>query len=62
MKTEEVGIHLMLAGLALQVASIVIVLAIAGDFAWSCWRNHTAWDESYAAIRQRRYFKGFIYG
>jgi hypothetical protein len=36
-------------------------LALAGDFAWSCWRKPEAWVECYGEIRKRRYFKYFIY-
>jgi hypothetical protein len=59
---EYVGIHLMLAGLALQVFSLVVVLGLSADFAWCCWRKPMAWEEQYEDIRRRRYFKGFICG
>lgn len=59
---EYVGIHLMLAGLALQVFSLAVVLGLAADFAWRCRRKGGSWDESYKVIRGRKYFKGFLYG
>jgi hypothetical protein len=59
---ELIGIHLMLAGLALQVFSLVVVLLIAADFAWRCARNRRSWDERYEVIRSRRWFRGFVYG
>jgi hypothetical protein len=58
---EYVGIHLMLAGLALQVFSLVVVLLLAADFAWRCARR-SSWNERYESIRSRRYFAGFISG
>jgi len=59
---EYVGIHLMLAGLALQVLSLVIVLTLGIDFAISCSKKPQSWSDKYTNIRERRYFKGFIYG
>jgi hypothetical protein len=52
----------MLAGLALQVFNLCIVLALGIDFAWCCWREREAWEEQYEEIRGRKYFWGFIYG
>jgi hypothetical protein len=52
----------MLAGLALQVFSLAVVLFLAADFAFRVSRKRQGWDEQYEVIRQRRYFKGFMYG
>jgi len=57
-----VGIHLMMAGLGLQVFSLVVVLVLAADFASRCWRNEEKWEEEYDDIRNARYFCEFIYG
>jgi len=59
---EDIGIHLMLAGLALQVASLVVILILAGDFALRCWRRRWDWDEKFEIVRDRRYFNGFLFG
>ena len=59
---EYVGIHLMLAGLALQVLSLVVVLTLGADFAIACFKKPQSWPERYANIRNRSYFAGFIYG
>jgi hypothetical protein len=59
---EYIGIHISMAGLALQVFSLVIVLCLAADFASRCWRNKKKLDEKYEVIRSSRYFHGFIYG
>ncbi|CZR69887.1 related to RTA1 domain protein [Phialocephala subalpina] len=57
---EHVGINVVLAGLGLQVASLVIVLGLAADFSQRCWRKQDDLDEKFGVIRDRRYFKGFI--
>jgi len=64
MKTEYIGIHLMLAGLSLQVASLVVVLGLAGDFTWACWKRRDLWvdREVCVAVRGRMYFRGFVCG
>jgi hypothetical protein len=59
---EYIGIHISMAGLALQVFSLVVVLCLAADFASRCWRNRKHLDEKYEVIRSSRYFHGFIYG
>ena len=59
---EYIGIHISMAGLALQVFSLVVVLCLAADFASRCWRNKKKLDEKYEVIRSSRYFHGFIYG
>ncbi|KUJ10118.1 RTA1-domain-containing protein [Mollisia scopiformis] len=59
---EYVGIHLMMAGLALQVASLVIVLALAADFALRYWKKCYEWDEKFETIREKKYFRGFVFG
>lgn len=58
---ELIGIHLMLAGLALQVFSLVIILLLAADFAWRCKKDRGKWDERYESIRGRRWFVGLVY-
>ena len=58
---EYIGIHLMLAGLGLQVLSLAVVLALGADFARVCYKKPQTWIERYADIRERRYFLGFIY-
>jgi len=60
--TEYIGIHLMIAGLGLQVLSLVVVLCLWGDFAYRCWRRKGEWEEKFEDIRKSRYFKGFLYG
>ena len=59
---EYVGIHLMLAGLALQVLSLTIVLALGADFARVCWRKPQSWNERYAGIPNSTLFVGLICG
>jgi hypothetical protein len=59
---EYVGIHMMLAGLALQVFSLCVVLALAADFARTCMKTPQDWDIRYAVIRDTRYFKFFNFG
>jgi RTA1 like protein len=59
---EYIGIHLTLAGLALQVFSLGVVLALAGDFARTCMKKTRDWIESYAVIRDSGYFKTFMIG
>lgn len=61
---EYVGIHLMLAGLVLQVVSLVVVLLLGALFARNCRRKHELWNQSdyCLAVRRRKLFSGFIYG
>ncbi|KAH8821434.1 putative RTA1 domain protein [Xylogone sp. PMI_703] len=59
---EEFGIHLMLAGLCLQVFSLALVLLLGAAFAYNCRRKPYSWNQSdyCLAVRRRRYFSGFI--
>jgi hypothetical protein len=55
---EEIGIHLMIAGLALQVFSIFVILLIAADFAWTCARKRGIWIGREGT--SRAFFMGFL--
>lgn len=52
----------MLAGLALQVLSLAVVLSLGADFGLKCFKKPQSVPERYANIRERNYFVHFIYG
>jgi RTA1 like protein len=61
---EHIGIHLMVAGLGLQVASLCLFLILCADFATKCVRNknHLSSSESHEKIRGAALFKFFLGG
>lgn len=58
---EYIGIHLMMAGLGLQVLSLTVVLCLAADFALRAWRKRGVLDEKYHALRGSQYFRAFMW-
>jgi hypothetical protein len=61
---EHIGIHLMVAGLSLQVTSICIFLLLCADFAVKCLRNKKSLSssQSHERIRGAALFKSFLGG
>lgn len=58
----NIGIRLMMAGLALQVLSLLVVLALVADFSWRAWKKRENLEEKFERLRRGKYFKGFILG
>jgi uncharacterized membrane protein YkvI len=59
---EEKGIHVMQAGLILQVASLLIFIALCGLFAWTCRRRKNELDERFTTLRNTKRFRVFLWG
>jgi hypothetical protein len=59
---EQKGLHVMQAGLVLQVVSLIVFIALCGLFAWSCQRHRDQLDERFGGVRMSKRFKVFLYG
>ena len=55
------GINIMLAGLSVQVASLVLFAAICADFAYRLYQNAQTWSNQYTALYQSPKFSAFLY-
>lgn len=60
--TEHTGIHIMIAGLALQVASLLLFIGVCGIFVWRVKRVTGGGEEAYVTLRRSLRFKGFLGG
>jgi hypothetical protein len=58
---KQTGIHIMVAGLALQVISLVVFMCLCADFAYSVRRSPTLKDSDLQNFRNTRKFKAFLY-
>lgn len=64
-KSPTLGDNLMVAGLAFQVATLLVFIVLATDFGLRTLRRYNnlsedAFDSSHAALRQSKRFKGFL--
>ncbi|KIW83722.1 hypothetical protein Z517_02968 [Fonsecaea pedrosoi CBS 271.37] len=59
-KSNQLGINVMIAGLASQVVSLAIFVAICGHFAWKVFKNPTKLSSEHARLRRTPRFKGFL--
>jgi hypothetical protein len=59
---KDLGINLMIAGLATQVASLAVFSAICSQFAWRVRKNPTRLNPEFATLRNSRRFKGLLFG
>ena len=59
---EQQGIHIILAGLSTQVASLALFAVLCAEFALRLRRNPTAWSTEHAALYNSRLFKAFLCG
>ncbi|KIW23368.1 uncharacterized protein PV07_11575 [Cladophialophora immunda] len=58
--SNQTGIDIMIAGLASQVVSLAIFMAICGHFAWKVFKNPDKLNPEHAALRRTLRFKGFL--
>ena len=58
----QVGVNVMIAGLASQVASLVVFAAICIHFACRVFKNPAKLNPYYDTLRSTRRFKGMLYG
>ncbi len=56
------GINIMIAGLSTQVASLVLFLALCGEFALRCYQHAYDWEPTYSKLRSTLKFKAFLVG
>jgi hypothetical protein len=63
-KSPNLGSHIMVAGLALQVATLLVFMALCADFAvrtmYTARTNPGASDPRHATLRASRKFRGFL--
>ena len=57
---NQTGINIMIAGLATQVASLTLFLALCAEFAFRCYQRAYEWDATYAKLRSTLKFKFFL--
>jgi len=59
---DQNGIHIMVAGLSTQVASLALFMALCAEFGYRVYTHAGELDERYTELRQSFRFKGFLYG
>ena len=62
---ENIGIHLTIAGLSLQVASLALLLGLCADFVWRCVRvgkGELSSEVTHERIRSAGLFRLFLGG
>lgn len=60
--TQDAGINIMIAGLAAQVVSLALYMALCLDFAWRARKNRSGWSPRHATLRGTFLWKAFIWG
>lgn len=58
---DQNGIHIMVAGLSTQVASLALFMALCAEFAYRVYSHVGELDPRYDGLRQSRRFRGFLY-
>lgn len=61
-KASDAGVHIMVAGLALQVFSLVLFMVLCMEFAWCVRRTRDGKDERFEDVRRTGAFRVFKYG
>lgn len=59
---NQMGIDIMIAGLASQVVSLVLFIVFCALFAWRVFRNPLKLESEFAALRISRRFRGMLFG
>ncbi|KAK6335087.1 hypothetical protein TWF718_010528 [Orbilia javanica] len=60
-KGSKLGGDITLGGLAFQVFTMSLFMALCGEFAWRCWNRRHLFDESQRGLRESNRFKYFLY-
>lgn len=60
--TTQTGINIMLAGLASQVASLLLFAALCGEFAWRLYKAPQSWSLKHQQLYTSRLFQAFLWG
>lgn len=58
---KQPGIHIMVAGLVLQVFSLVVFITLCADFAYSLHKSPSMKDAMHQNFRKSRKFKAFLW-
>lgn len=58
---DQMGIHIMIAGLSFQVFSLSLFTALCAEFAWRVSRNRSQMDSEFVKLRETRKFKVFLF-
>ena len=59
---HQKGIHIMIIGLATQVASMTIFIYLCGHFAWNVWMHPSRRNPDSTGLRGSFRFRSFLYG
>ena len=59
---SQIGINIMIAGLAWQVVSLLLFIVCCGEYAWRVWRSWVPTAAGSNPLRESRMFKAFLGG
>lgn len=59
---EETGVHIMVAGLSFQVASLLLFGVLCAEFAWRVNRFKAAETSNFKELIESRKFRAFLFG
>ena len=59
---HDLGIHIMIAGLASQVASMTVYVCLCLQLAWNVWKNPSRRNPNTEKLRESWKFQAFLYG
>jgi hypothetical protein len=59
---HQLGIHIMIAGLASQVASMTVYVSLCLRFAWNVWKDPSKRNPNSEDLRESLKFRAFLYG
>jgi hypothetical protein len=62
LNSHQLGIHIMIAGLASQVASMTVYVCLCLHFAWNVWKDPLRRNPNSEYLRKSLKFQGFLYG
>ncbi len=60
--SQDTGVNIMIAGLAMQVFSLLLFMGLCLDFAWAARKNHALWNPTYSSLRANKIWKAFLIG
>jgi hypothetical protein len=58
----NMGVHIMVSGLAFQVFSLALFVATCAEFMWKVKKNPLKVDPQFLELRSSFMFKGFLFG
>lgn len=59
---EDTGVNIMIAGLVMQVVSLLLFIALCTEFALRCSRRRSEWDPLHETLRNTFKFRAFLFG